>query len=409
MVERSRVVSVVLPCLNEAASVGRCVTDALDALAKGGLVGEVIVVDNGSTDDSAAIATAAGARMVAEPRPGYGRALRTGFAAAQGEVVVMADADCTYQLDLIPRLVGPVFADEADLVVASRLDSATRSTMPFLHRYVGTPTLTFLTARACGRRVVSDSQSGFRAFRRSALPAMSLHSSGMELASEMLIRSARAGLRITEIPSTYSERVGSSKLDTWRDGLRHLNLVFLLAPDLLLIGPALVLIALGLIMLAVAFVWPAGIDVGSLVWQPVFFSGVALVLGTEALLAGAVLAHNSAVASPGIRDRFAFVGDPRFPMRCLASGIGFVVAGLLVNLGLFVAWLVGSHASSAKHLGFASLSESLIIVGGAVASFGLVSRFLRTAAVREGRLVAAPAPAPGPPAVEVSERGEAAS
>ena len=113
----------------------------------------------------------------------------------------------------------------------------------------------------------------------------------MELASEMLIRSARAGLRITEIQMSYRPRVGESKLSTWSDGWRHLRLIFLLAPDILLIGPGLTLFALGLAMLGVAFVHPAGLEVGSLVWQPVFFSGIALVLGMQAALAGAVLAN----------------------------------------------------------------------------------------------------------------------
>jgi glycosyltransferase involved in cell wall biosynthesis len=390
-------VSVVLPCLDEADSVGQCVVEASEALHRAGLTGEVLVVDNGSTDRSAEIAAAAGARIVDEARPGYGSALRAGFAAATGDIIVMADADLTYQLDLIPDLVAPIVAGDADLVLATRLDSANKQTMPFLHRYVGTPALTFLTTRACGRKVVSDSQSGFRAFRRDELEAMGLRSTGMELASEMLIRSARAGLRVTEIPSTYRERVGESKLDTWKDGRRHLQLVFLLAPDLLLIGPGLALVALGLVMLAVSFLWPSGVEIGSVVWQPVFFSGIALVLGTEALLAGAVLAHNSSVASPGVRQRFAFVGRPGFPGRCFFTGLGLLVLGLLVNVVLFVLWFTHHPSGAVSHFGLASLSQSLIIVGGAIGSFGLVSRFLRTAAAQDP-------PTPKPPSTSAASR-----
>ena len=232
-----------------------------------------------------------------ESRRGYGSALRAGFASARYEIIVMADADQTYPLDKIDDLVAPVARDEADLVLGCRLDAATWHTMPWLHRYVGTPTITFLTARACGQRLVSDSQSGFRAFRRDKLDAMGLQGTGMELASEMLIRSSRVGLRISEVHTGYRPRVGESKLDTWGDGWRHLQLILMLAPELLLIGPGASLAVLGLVMLLLAFVRPAGVEVGSLRWQPVFFSGIALVLGVQALLAGVVLAHNSSITT----------------------------------------------------------------------------------------------------------------
>ncbi len=376
-------VSLVLPCLNEEESVGLCVDEALSAFRAGSLRGEVVVVDNGSTDASVAVAVAAGARIVSEPRPGYGSALLAGFESAQGDVLVMADADFTYQLERIPDLVRPVRDGRADLVLGSRLDSATLGTMPWVHRFIGTPILTFLTARACGRRVVTDSQSGFRAFRRDALVRMGLTATGMEFASEMLIRSARAGLRIEEIPTTYRPRIGESKLATWSDGWRHLLLIFLLAPDLLLIGPALLLLTLGLAMLTVSFFQPGGVKVGSVVWQPVFFSGIALVLGMQALLAGVVLAHNSSVARPGTRKRFAFIGRSRFPNRCVIFGIVLILAGLAINGGLFVLWLIHRHQTALSHFGLASLSQSLIITGGTLASFGVISRFLRARSARE--------------------------
>ncbi len=376
-------VSVVLPCFNEEESVGLCVTESLDAMAAAGLSGEVIVVDNASTDASAEVAASAGARIVDESRPGYGSALLAGFEAARGEVVVMADADFTYELERIPDLVAPVAEGRADLVLGSRLDSATRGTMPLAHRFIGTPILTFLTARACGRRVVTDSQSGFRAFRRDALPTMALTSTGMELASEMLIQSARAGLRIEEIQTKYRPRIGESKLATWSDGWRHLMLIFLLAPDLLLIGPALTLVALGVAMLIVSFLQPEGVQVGSIVWQPVFFSGIALVLGTQALLAGLVLAHNSSIARPGIGRRFAFVGKPSFPNRCVLAGGIMVVVGLALNGVLFIMWLGDKDQTALSHFGLASLSQSLVITGGTLASFGIISRFLRARAARE--------------------------
>ena len=183
-------VTVVLPCLNERDAVGLCVAQAIDAMKKAGLDNEVVVVDNGSTDGSAEVAAAAGARVIHEQRRGYGRALRTGFEQARGEVVVMADADGTYDLALIPEITRPVLAGETDLVLATRLDGATSETMPFLHRYVGTPVITFLTSRAGGRKLTRDSQTGYRAFRRDQMLGLGLAGTGMELASEMLINKA---------------------------------------------------------------------------------------------------------------------------------------------------------------------------------------------------------------------------
>ena len=387
-------VSVVLPCLDEAGSVGRCVAAALQALRDAGVDGEVVVVDNGSTDGSPQQAADAGARIVHEPRRGYGSALRAGFAAATGDVVVMADADLTYDFAKIPDLLGPIRRGEADLVLGSRLGSATRRTMPFLHRFVGTPAITFLTARACGRRVVRDSQSGFRAFRREAVARLDLRSTGMELATEMLIRAARGGLRIAEVETGYGPRVGESKLSTFSDGWRHLRLILLLAPDLLLVGPGAVLFALGLVLLGVNFAFPTGVVVGSLRWQPVFFSGIALVTGLQAMLAGAVLAHHSAVVAPGVQRRFAFVGRPELPRRSLATGVVMGLVGLALNVVLLVRWLGGNPSPSGTGHGLAALSQACIILGGTLVCFGAVTRVLWSQ--RGLRSPSAPAPGGSP-------------
>lgn len=369
-------VSVVLPCLDEAGSVGQCVKEALDAMSSAGLKGEVVVVDNGSIDGSADIARMAGARVVAEDRPGYGSALRAGFTAARGPVTVMADADFTYDLSQLPNLVAPVLADEADLVLGGRLNGATRATMPLLHRFLGTPVITFLVARACGGRVVRDSQSGFRAFNRERIDALNLQSPGMELASEMLVRAARADLRIREVQTGYRPRIGESKLDTFSDGWRHLHLILLLAPDVLLIGPGVTLFVVGALLCLLGFLAPSGVAVGSFRWQPVFFSGIALVLGAQAFLAGTVLAYRSSVAAAGLQRRFGFVGRPAFPAQCRMTGLVMIFSGLAIDVGLFIAWLGATSSTATSRLGLASLAQSLLIVGGTLLSFGVISRYL---------------------------------
>lgn len=194
-------VTLVLPCLNEELAVGSCIERALRVFAAEGLDGSVLVVDNGSSDRSVAVAREAGARVIHEHEAGYGAALRSGFEEAETEYVVMADSDGTYELEAIPRLLEPLVNGDADVVVGSRLAGATRATMPLLHRYVGTPTISILVNRAAGRKVrFRDSQSGFRAFRRDQVVALRLASTGMEFASEMLIRCAWRNYALSRCP-----------------------------------------------------------------------------------------------------------------------------------------------------------------------------------------------------------------
>jgi glycosyltransferase involved in cell wall biosynthesis len=365
-------VSVVMPCLNEAASVGVCVDEASDTLARAGLAYEVVVVDNGSTDGSAEIAGDHGARVVSENRPGYGSALRAGIAAARAPIVVMADADFTYDFTKILLLVNPVLDGAADLVVGERLDAATRKSMPFLHRFVGTPVLSFLVRRACGELAVSDSQSGFRAFDREKVLALGLRSSGMEFASEMLIRSAGADLRVREIHTGYRERIGDSKLNTLSDGWRHLHLILLLAPQLLLVYPGAFLLVIGTMLTIATLVSPSGLTLGSLQWQPVFFSGIALVLGLQGLIAGMVLANRSAVVTASVRRRYRFVASPRFVFWCLVIGAGAVLAGLVIDGSLFYVFYVSNDQGLSRAPALSSLAQSLLIVGTSLAAFAIV-------------------------------------
>src|SRR6266508_200629 len=200
----TRSVSVVLPCLNEADSVGDVVREAAAALASAGASGEVLVVDNGSTDSSAEVARAAGARVVHERRRGYGAAYLAGFRAATGDVIVMADADNTYDLSALPAFLARIGGGD-DLVMGSRFKGHMEAgAMPALHRF-GSPILSGLLNVLYGTGV-DDAHCGMRAFKREALERMQLRMQGMEFASEMIVNAARAGLCIGEVPVNYRVR-----------------------------------------------------------------------------------------------------------------------------------------------------------------------------------------------------------
>lgn len=239
-------ISVVMPCLNEENSVGLCVSKAWEGIRRTGLRGEVIVADNGSTDNSRAVAEAAGARVVHQPRRGYGNAYMKGFSAARGRIIVMGDSDDSYDFTALPDVVRPL-DHGADYVLGSRFAGQIRKgAMTWSHRYVGNPVLTTILNVLFKLRV-SDAHSGFRAFTRRALDKMALQCEGMEFASEIVVKAARADLRVAEVPITYHRRIGESKLNSFKDGWRHLRFLLLLSPDYLFVMPGIACLAIGLL------------------------------------------------------------------------------------------------------------------------------------------------------------------
>jgi glycosyltransferase involved in cell wall biosynthesis len=238
-------ISVVIPCLNEEAGVAAVVADAWVGIDASGRAGEVIVVDNGSTDRSAELAERAGARVVFEPRQGYGSAYLRGLSEAKGDYIVMADADGTYPIHDLPAFVDKLEGG-ADLVLGSRFKGKIhRGAMPWAHRWIGNPILTFILNVFFGVRV-SDAHCGMRAIRRDAVPRLELQATGMEFASEMILKASKRRLEVGEIPIDYQPRIGESKLNTWRDGWRHLRFMLLHSSTFLFLIPGLVLLTLGL-------------------------------------------------------------------------------------------------------------------------------------------------------------------
>jgi hypothetical protein len=241
-------VSVVIPCLNEAETIEACVAAARKALDNGQFEGEVVVVDNGSTDGSGELAGAAGARVVLELRRGYGQAYLTGLSEARGRYIVMLDADMTYDAGELPRFVREL-EDGGDMVLGDRMQGIQPGAMPWLHRHVGNPMLTGLLNRLYSTEV-NDAHCGMRAVRREALPRLDLRTTGMELASEMVIRAAKAGLDIRQLPISYHPRRGESKLSTWSDGWRHLRFLLVHSPTHLFLIPGAAMAALGTLIMA---------------------------------------------------------------------------------------------------------------------------------------------------------------
>jgi glycosyltransferase involved in cell wall biosynthesis len=352
-------VSVVIPCLNEAENIEVCVAAALGALREGAISGEVLVVDNASEDDSAALAAAAGARVVSEPRRGYGSAYLAGFAAASGEYIVMADADLTYDFNEIPRFVAEL-NDGAELVMGDRMDNIQPGAMPWLHRYIGNPLLSGLL-NFFFRTGIKDAHCGMRALRRDVLPRLDLRTTGMEFASEMVIRASKENLKIAEFPIEYHPRGGESKLSSFRDGWRHLRFLLVHSPTHLFIAPGALLAGLGtLILVFVA----AGLDFFGRAWGLHALIGGALlmIVGTQVVALG-LCAHAYGTYFMGEKDPWFDRMRSRFRLEHgLLLGGAFMLIGVVMGAVIVVTWISHGFGSLAdEHL--AVVAASLVIVG----------------------------------------------
>ena len=352
-------VSVVIPCLNEEANIVACVTAAREALDANGLRGEVVVADNASEDRSAELATEAGAVVVHEPRRGYGSAYLAGLSAARGRYIVMADADMTYDWREIPRFVAEL-EDGAQMVIGDRMDNIQPGAMPWLHRYVGNPVLTGVL-NLFFRTGIKDAHCGMRAVRRDVLPVLDLRTTGMEFASEMVIRAAKEKLDIRQFPIEYHPRGGESKLSSFRDGWRHLRFLLVHSPTHLFVVPGLTLFVLGAIA---AFISLADVEVLGRTWQlhSIIAAALAMIVGTQIVALG-LCAHAYGAYFLGEKDPWFDRMRSRYRLEhgLLLGGaialIGFALAAFIVAL-----WLDrGFGALSEERL--AVVAATLLIVG----------------------------------------------
>jgi glycosyltransferase involved in cell wall biosynthesis len=352
-------VSVVIPCLNEEANVESCVKAALAALAASGLDGEVIVVDNNSEDRSAELAARAGARVIVERRRGYGSAYLAGFAAARGDYIVMADADLTYDFDEIPNFVGKL-NDGAQLVMGNRMENIKPGAMPWHHRYIGNPVLTGLL-NLFFRTGVRDAHCGMRALRRDVLDTLDLRTTGMEFASEMVIRAAKEHLAIAEVDIEYHPRGGESKLSSFRDGWRHLRFLLVHSPTYLFIVPGTLLALAGTF---VSITVLAHLNLIGRSWSIHALIGGALftIIGTQVLGLG-LCAHAYGTYFMGEKDAWFDAMRARFRLEHgLALGGAITFAGFVTALVIVIRWIEHGFGALAE-TELAVVAFELLIVG----------------------------------------------
>jgi glycosyltransferase involved in cell wall biosynthesis len=356
---RAPLVSVVIPCLNEAENIEVCVAAALGALRDGAIDGEVLVVDNASEDDSAALAAAAGAHVVSEPRRGYGSAYLAGFAAARGKYIVMADADLTYDFNEIPHFVEELDGG-AELVMGDRMDNIQPGAMPWLHRYIGNPLLSGLL-NFFFRTGIKDAHCGMRALRRDVLPRLDLRTTGMEFASEMVIRASKEQLKIAEFPIEYHPRGGESKLSSFRDGWRHLRFLLVHSPTHLFIVPGAVLAVLGVLISGLV---GSGLEVFGRAWgfHALLGGTLLMVVGTQVVALG-LCAHAYGTYFMGEKDPWFDRMRARYRLEHgLMLGGLFMLIGLAMGAVIVVAWIAHGFGALSKEW-LAVVSASFLIVG----------------------------------------------
>jgi len=343
--------TILMPCLNEAETVGICVEKAHSYLTRSGIAGEVLVADNGSTDGSQATAEAKGARVVPVAAKGYGSALMGGIAAARGRYVIMGDADDSYDFAALDPFVTELRAG-SQLVMGNRFAGGIKpGAMPLLHRYLGNPVLTGF-GRLFFHSPVGDFHCGLRGFDRAAIQGLGLTTSGMEFASEMVVKATLQGLRVAEVPTTLSPdgRSRSPHLRSWRDGWRHLRFLLLFSPRWLFLYPGVALMLAGGLSMLWLLPGPRQIGNVTLDVHTLVYSAAAIICGFQAVTF-AVFAKTYGIKAGLLPE------DPRITKfgQVFSLEIGLIVGLILVVAGLTASiYAVGSWGQAA----FAGLDPS---------------------------------------------------
>jgi glycosyltransferase involved in cell wall biosynthesis len=352
--------SVVFPCKNEAKTIGICIENVHKAFRKLRITDyEIIVVDNNSRDKSSSIAKSSGSKVVKEKKHGYGAALRKGFSEAKGEYVIMCDADNTYDLLELPNLLQ--YANY-DIVIGHRKYLA-QGAMSFTHK-IGNKMLNGILRNFFNIHI-KDSHSGFRIIKKTVIEKMQLQSTGMDLASEMLMQASILKFKIKETPIHYYKRLGESKLQSIPDGWKHLRLMLLYSPNKLYLIPGLSLFILGLALMMAMLLGPLTLFGLEFQIHPIFLGGLMAIIGYQTLmlwLYTRIYLHNM------FKDKFVLKILERLTLEHgLSLGVLFIIIGLAANAWLLVQWIrTGYGALDIK----TSLIGLIIIVLGMQTFFG---------------------------------------
>ena len=349
--------SIVMPCLNESRTLGTCIEKAQATMKRLGIRGEVIVADNGSTDGSQSLAQELGARVVPIEERGYGSALRGGIAAARGKFVIMGDSDDSYDFTQLGDFLAKLNAGY-DLVMGNRfLGGIRRGAMPFLHRFLGNPVLSWLGRLFFGCPV-GDFQCGLRGFRKDAIDKLELQTTGMEFSTEMVVKATLFNLRIVEIPTVLSPdgRDRPPHLRTWRDGWRYLRFLLLYSPRWLFLYPGIALFALGVAVSLWLLPGPRTIGATTFDYDTLLFAAMAILIGFQSI--------NFAVFTKvfAITERL-LPEDPRLSkmFRFVTLETGLILGALLVLAGA-ATWIFGLSYWRSRHFGPLDPDKTLRIV-----------------------------------------------
>jgi glycosyltransferase involved in cell wall biosynthesis len=351
-----------MPCLNEEAAIGACIEKIQRTFGETGIPGEIVVCDNGSTDASVAIAERMGARVVHQPRRGYGNAYLKGFAAARGEYLIMGDADDTYDFSLIPQFLRALTVEGQDFVTGSRYLKGGDKHVTGLHRFIGNPALTAIL-NFLFRTRYSDVYCGFRGFSRAAYDRIRPVSPGMEFNLELAINAKLADLKITEIPIELGPRKGESKLRTFRDGWRSLRMMLIYSPNQLFLFPGAILLGLGLAIHVLVLLGLMRFGGRPAAGVTGVFATIFSVIGFQILSLGLHAKTYSWSRRFDRQNRTMAAFYQRFKLETgLLIGAALLLGGLAILSALVIEW-VRSALLPLPHPEWVSFAATLVIIG----------------------------------------------